>query len=400
MAQYDFELALARELLSWGMTDVDLDLYPAPEKLQIAATLAANLGIPFPPGLAPVPQPINPAPNPSAPLPKADVLVVTWTVDEVSALADVLTPGFTKDHWYRYSRNFAQYDPLIRRGAPAKVAQRLGSYFPSKIGNKSVLSFKSELHLNQDSMETPPGSPGNATLPVKDLFHQLIDEVQPKVFLTTGTAGGVYADQDLGDVAVTRGAKFRVKQEFRNAPFKDGVYSSDWDLPETQFAAATQLMAKFKDKLSPPDELLPPTLSYTTPTGGYPKPSRPDIPDIWLDGQKVNGKVRMPKFHPILTTDYFEFGTSKNHLDAEGCAVEMGDAVLGLCIEERKNSGRSTPFWAVVRNCSDPQINGDLKDLPKSQSLQVMWAVYYYKGYGYWTTVMSALACWGIIAGL
>ncbi len=363
MAQYDFELALARELLSSGITGVDLDLRPAPEKLQLAAAAGTKLGIPFPPGLAPVPQPINPAPNPSAPLPPADVL-------------------------------------QIRKGAPAKVAQRLGSYFRTKIGNKSVLLFKSELHLNQDSMETPPGSPGNATLPVKDLFHQLIDEVNPTVFLTTGTAGGVYAEQDLGDVAVTRGAKFRVKQEFRNAPFKNGVYKSDWNLPETQLAAAVQLMANFKDKLAQPDELLPPTVSFTTPPGGYPKPSRPDTPDIWLDGQTVNGKVRMPKFHPILTTDYFEYGTSKNRLDLEGCAVEMGDAVLGLCMEERKNSGRSTPFWAVVRNCSDPQINGDLKDLPKSQSLQVMWAVYYYKGFGYWTTVMSALACWGIIAGL
>ena len=66
MAQYDFELALARELLSSGITDVDLDLHPAPEKLQLAAAPGGKLGIPFPPGLAPVPQPINPAPNPSA----------------------------------------------------------------------------------------------------------------------------------------------------------------------------------------------------------------------------------------------------------------------------------------------------------------------------------------------
>jgi len=66
MAQYDFELALARELLSSGITDFDLDLHPAPEKLQLAAAAGTKLGIPFPPGLAPVPQRINPAPNPSA----------------------------------------------------------------------------------------------------------------------------------------------------------------------------------------------------------------------------------------------------------------------------------------------------------------------------------------------
>ena len=40
----------------------------------------------------------------------------------------------------------------------------------------------------------------------------------------------------------------------------------------------------------------------------------------------------MPEFHPILTTDYFEYGTSANRLDLEGAAVEMGDAALGLAV--------------------------------------------------------------------
>jgi len=114
----------------------------------------------------------------------------------------------------------------------------------------------------------------------------------------------------------------------------------------------------------------------------------------------VNHRKTMPKFHPILTTDFFEFGTSINHLEKEGCAVEMGDAVLGLAIEERKAAGKHTPNWAVVRNCSDPQINGLLKDEPKKESLQVLWAVYYYSSFGYWTSIMSALATWAIIAGL
>jgi hypothetical protein len=159
-------------------------------------------------------------------------------------------------------------------------------------------------------------------------------------------------------------------------------------------------MATFKDNIQEPLEFLPPTVSFTKPAGGFPKPSRPYIPDIWLDGQVVNHHKKMPKFHPILTTDYFEYGTSTNHLEKEGCAVEMGDAVLGLAIEERKAAGKFTPNWAVVRNCSDPQINGLLRDAPKKESLQVLWAVYYYSSFGYWTSIMSALATWGIIAGL
>jgi hypothetical protein len=53
--------------------------------------------------------------------------------------------------------------------------------------------------------------------------------------------------------------------------------------------------------------------------------------DIKLDGRD------MPEFHPILTTDFFEFGTHNNNLEDEGCAVEMGDAVLGLVCSELEN---------------------------------------------------------------
>lgn len=105
----------------------------------------------------------------------------------------------------------------------------------------------------------------------------------------------------------------------------------------------------------------------------------------------------MPKFHPILTTDFYEFGTSRNNLDAIGAGVEMGDAVLGLACSELQNP----PNWAVVRNLSDPQINGDLPDGPQRElNIQSAWAVYYYRKYGYWTSVNSALCTWGIVAGL
>jgi hypothetical protein len=75
-------------------------------------------------------------------------------------------------------------------------------------------------------------------------------------------------------------------------------------------------------------------------------------PDIKLE---LGGRD-MPKFHPILTTDYFEYGTTTNRLDRECAAVEMGDAALGLACTELTDP----PHWAVIRNMSDPVINGDL----------------------------------------
>jgi len=400
MSDYTFQKQIARALLSAGTEASDLEMHPPVAALAAGMAMAApKLSIPFPAGTAPDPKPIAPSPDPSAALPKADVVVVTWTVDEQQALADVLTPGFGRDQWYRYNRNFALFEPKIRNGAPAKAAHRLGSYFVTKINGKTVLCFKSELHLNQDGIRSTV-KPGTSTLPVKDMFNQIIDEANPSVILTVGTAGGVFEAQDLGDVVVTRAAKFRLQDEFKNEPFNNKVYESDWKIPTSQFAEATRLMGTFKDNIQEPAEFLPPTASFTKPTGGYPKPVRLYNPDIWLDGQVVNHKKKMPKFHPILTTDYFEYGTSTNHLEKEGCAVEMGDAVLGLAMEERKAAGKSTPNWAVVRNCSDPQINGDLRNMPKKASLQVLWAVYYYSSFGYWTSVMSSLATWAIVAGL
>src|SRR5262249_57548039 len=88
---------------------------------------------------------------------------------------------------------------------------------------------------------------------------------------------------------------------------------------------------------------------------------------IRLDGRD------MPKFHPILTTDYFEYGTSANRLDKEGAAVEMGDAALGLACAELA----TPPKWAVVRNMSDPLINGDLPAKDYHLNEQTTWSAAY-----------------------
>lgn len=376
---------IARELLASGIQPGDLELVPDVGVLAPEALLTADLQIPFPAGLAPIPQPIDPAPDPGQALPAADVLVVTWTIAEQNALADVLTPGNGRARWYRYNRGYeADYASQIRPGAPAAASRRLGSYFPTRIGDKSVLCFKSELHLNQDSI---PTGDGTATLPVKALFAQLIAEVKPQVVLTVGTGGGVAADQDLGDVVVTRAALFRCQSEFKNEPWNGKTFKSDWAIPTTRFEDAETLMQRYADELVEPG-FGPPTKRYGV--DGLVHSAPPNKPNIQLDGREL------PAFHPVLTTDFFEFGTSTNQLDQIGCLVEMGDAVLGLASSELADP----PHWAIVRNVSDPQINGELPTEPRKTDMQAHWAVWYYETYGYWTSVTGALATWAIIAGL
>ena len=153
--------ALAQALLARGMDETDFELRPNLEALPMDKALARALplGDKYPAGLAPAPQPPEVPPDPAEPLPRADVLVITWTVDEQDALADVLTPGKGRNSWIRYNRHFEElYAPQIRAGSPSSQSRRLGSWMPSKIGQKSVLCFKSELHLNQDGIRNKEGA--------------------------------------------------------------------------------------------------------------------------------------------------------------------------------------------------------------------------------------------------
>lgn len=398
--QIDFE----RQIIDFGLTAADL----GPRQPEGVAPMR-SLGLPFPAGLTPVPQALPVEPQTSDPLPAADVLVITWTVAEVEALADVLTPKVGRENWYRYDRNFLTYLPEIRKGAPARVANRLASYYPTSIGGRTVLCVKSELHLNQDGVRTGDGT---ATLPVRKMLRQMIDEVQPSLVVTVGTAGATFPPDlpsdlhgmecpphGLGDVMITRAAKFRLAQEFRNEAFATAGYScAGLQIPMTRVDDAQQLMQQHAAQLVEVD-FGRPTLRYDMPNlvRGF-----ANKPTLRIDGRDF------PAFHPMLTTDSFEFGTSTNDFWKEGCGVEMGDAVLGLVIDDMQTEGvAAIPKWLVIRNASDPQINGALPDrtneavpaeMRGALNMQAHWAAWYYQAYGYWTSVNSAIAVWAMTA--
>lgn len=344
-----------------------------------AAVLGARVkDIPFPKGLAPVLRPIKPVPNPNDSLPKVDVVAMMDTAAESQAMSDVLTPGVDRTNWYPYAKNFEKhYLPLIGPRGPSRMTKRLGSYFVVEINKVKVLVYKTELHMHEDAKKLPNGS---MSLPIKDMLAQIIKDARPRLFLTTGTSGGVYCDMSLGDVAVSRAARFTCQRDFKSAPFNNKTFKSNWTISKKHMGQAEKLMQKYASRLT----------GKTEPKGTPPSSKCGCSPDKYPTKIHYDGQDGIPEFHPILTTDIFEFGTSYNHLDKQGMAVEMDDAVLGLVCSEMK----SPPKWACVRNLSDPTINGEL-----SLSAQEKCAVYYYQKFGYWTTVMSALTTWGIIAG-
>jgi len=282
-------------------------------------------------------------------------LLVTWTVDEGHALSRVLTPGKdSRNDYLSYTHNFAAISRKMRKGCPAIQAKRLGAYWTTTIGDKSVVVFKSDSHMSQDGPQ----------LPNIDVWRQIIQEVRPKLVITTGTAGGIGKQFEVGDVIVSPVVRFDFTAKFKKQPFAQAHYSSS--APKaTHFTAARSLF----------------------------KVNAAQLPK---DNQRLPKIIRVPVkalSASVVTTDFFGFDTSDNHYKLQGLGdvSEMGDAILGLVGSEM---GESAPRWLAIRNVSDPQIKADGLTLKQQATI----AVQIYKGFGRWSSVCSAITCWASIA--
>jgi nucleoside phosphorylase len=335
---------------------IDFDSEGPEGKEFLAFTTSTGLSrftdIPWPQGLAPKTGGTPPASD--SPLPKADVLAVTWTVDEGHALSRVLTPGKDSRNDYRpYTHNFAEIAKNMRKGCPALEAKSLGAYWTTNIGGKSVVVFKSNSHMSQDGPK----------LPNIQVWQQLISEVQPKLVLTTGTGGGIGKQFEVGDVILSPIVRFDCISKFKKEPFHAAHYSSS--PPKTKYLATAKKLFKANAAQLPKDNTRQPNIVQVKPAA---------------------------LANSVVTTDFFGFDTSDNHYKLQGLGdlSEMGDAVLGLVCSEMKTT---PPRFLAVRNVSDPQIKaeGTLKQ-------QAALAAQIYKGYGRWSSVCSAIVCWALIA--
>jgi hypothetical protein len=318
-----------------------------------ATGLSRFVDIPWPKGLAPVTD-TKVRKGKTGRLPNADFLVVTWTVDEGHALSRVLTPGKdSRDDYQPYRRNFAAISKKMRKGCPALEANRLGAYWTATIGGKKVVIFKSDSHMSQDGPQ----------LANTDVWKQIIEDVQPKLVITTGTAGGIGTHSEVGDVVVSAELRFDCTSKFKSKPFHSASYSSK-AANTANFAKAKALFATNADQL-PPANTRPPEIVTVAP-----------------------GKLTSS----VVTTDFFGFDTSDNHYHLQGLGdvSEMGDAVLGLV---SRQMGASAPPYIAVRNVSDPQI--DTTGLTLKE--QAKMAASIYKGFGRWSSVCSAIVCWALI---
>ncbi len=349
---------LARHIITFDPREPARYLFAAnagsPEAVELAARLTPD-PIPWPAGLAPTPRTIDPAPADTDPLPAGDVLVVTYTVAEAYALADVLTPGVDTTAWTPYRNGWTALRALITgHRAPALELNRAGLWHTTTIGDTRVVVVKSDLHPATDGVH----------LPIRTLWKQLVDQVRPRLVITTGTAGGVQADTALGDVVLARTVRWDCTHTFAHAAFAHDTYTSPLRLHPGELTTATHRLL--------------PVNAVHVPDGNH-------TPRVWVDAPAHRAQA--------VSTDFFAFDDTEDHYglrayDPHARAVEMDDAALGLACTDLTDP----PPWVSIRNASDPQMTGTDLTTQKTQAAAI------YEKYGYWTTIASAITCWAVIA--
>ena len=354
---------------SLSFADVRLNYDPAAPQQRFrdsgleAAFLSPSAQLPtapsWPEGGAPKAIPLTPAPAETDDLTRFegyDAVVVTWTSAEASALAALMTPSHPISTWYEYRHDMAAYIPLVTgKTAPfndssaemQRYYHSLGLYFPCQIGSAKVLLIKSGLHLAYDG----------PAIPVKKLIAEIAVAVKPKIFVTTGTGGGIGAEVLLGDVIVGGQVRFDCTTQFKNEPWHNASFSAS-TLPAGGLSAVTPALLK---------------------TNASRIPDARPTPKIWADPTDT-----------IVTTDCFAFDDSTDHYGLQGLGqvCEMGDAMVASALQSI--AGLS---WYAVRNASDPQIanpNGNLKEA-EQQAAQI------YAKYGGLTTAGSVITTWAIV---
>lgn len=315
--------------------------------------------VPWPAESAPVAEPLSPPPKETDDLTRFrgyDAVVMTWTAAEAAALASLFVPEYLPSRWYLYRHGVKDYIPLVtgprapfndRRKDMARYYHTLGLYFPCKIGNARVLLLKSGLHLDYDGPKTP----------LKKLVAEIIHAVQPKLFITTGTGGGIGKEVSLGDVVVAGSTRFYCTTQFKSRSWAKADYDTAPKPPGLTEAMTAKLLSVNAARVA----------------GGR------KIPKVWSSSNDA-----------IVTTDFFGFDESTDHygLQGQGRVCDMGDAMIGQVMRDYPDVK-----WFAIRNASDPQIKtvkGDIR-AAKHEAGQI------YARYGVFTTAASVIASWAVI---
>jgi nucleoside phosphorylase len=332
---------------------------------------------------------------PNDPLPAADIVIVTWTSAEWSAMDHVFAGSDDgavraiddwswKQNWFPYARGAAGFTPDPKSGP------LWGSFRLVKITDRSqrpwrVLLFKSNSHLAH-----PPWIDG-----LSAMTRAILTDTGADRIYSIGTAGGGRLNARLGDVVVTNAALLDLQrpQNFGD-PDNGAMFRCQTWYPATALKAEVEqnLLYRIKD-LATSDFLN--GLFAQLPARDPDDPGKYTLDDL-LNAPLQPDNLGTPFIHllkdvPLLTTDFYFIGAED---DATAYSfLEMDDAVIA------REAGRLGVRYVFIRNISDPLVNTRTRSGQLlSDGVRSAWSALIYERCGWFTSFNGALATWATIA--
>jgi nucleoside phosphorylase len=337
------------------------------------------------------------------PLPKADVVVITWTVAEWSALDHVfVNSGTTRSTSYT---DFHEEWSYKENADPQYKGSYLwGSYRMVKITNANgkeldVLLWKASAHLSH-----PPYGKG-----LEEMVRLILEESQPSQLYSIGTSGGASVNECLGDAVITNCGEVKIQQTASSEEDKEKKKANEylngvtvkcdtWFPSNDLFEKVESNLLYKLDQVVTLDELkavLHQTI-YDPKTGNPSWEGTCTIEDLINDAidpsNLGNPKGINKKDVPILTTDYYYIATPDD--GDKYAALEMDDTVVGLAAKEKNTD------FAFVRNISDPVVPFTKKNGEAfADGLRNAFSGQIYSHFGFYSSMNGALLTWAAIAG-
>jgi hypothetical protein len=329
--------------------------------------------------------------GPGAALPKADIVVLTWTNAEWSALDHVFVTSTTdrspfdsawQTAWHLYTRNA----PKTGAAGVAGFAPLWGRYRMVRLGTgasgRTVLLFKCDTHLAY--------SPWLAGL--ETLVAQLLAETGATTIYSIGTAGGGLDTIRLGDVAITNAATLRMKEpDNAHAAINHETFTAK-AFPDTKHVGDTEARLFFS--------LDTVVTSSVLDAGIAALHSKVPGSDAFGTADLVNGLVAPKSIarskalpfpsKPLLTTDYYFIAGGSD--TGRWPVLEMDDAVIAYVAGKQR-----TPF-VFVRNVSDPLVPSTTPSgaiIP--DAVRDAWSGIIFTAFGLYTSMNGALTTWALV---
>jgi nucleoside phosphorylase len=344
---------------------------------------------------APVPIAIG-ARRPGDPLPVADIVILTWTLAEWSALDHVFlgsqaerqsTDYSWKSTWHAYSRGAGEYIADPQSGALWGLFQLV------RITDRSgrpwrVLLFKSNSHLAH-----APWIEG-----LSAMLQCVLADAKPDRIYSIGTAGGARPSQRLGDSVITNCALLDVQRPTNTLGDDNGSLFRC----QTWFPT-TSLLEDIEHSLLYPMNRIVTDAALTEMFGELQAKHAGDsalngISLVDLANEPVQPsalgtpRVLAMKDVPLLTTDYY-YIAGEGGADAHSF-LEMDDAVIA------REAALKGVRYAFIRNISDPIVGARTAGgqvIP--DGVRSDWSGLIYNRYGLQTSFNGAVATWATIAG-